>query len=299
MLALVRQCFTFRELLGSFIRRELRQRYVGTVFGRLWPIMQPLMVLGVYYLVFVRILNMRLTNEHWDRIFEPYGDPKAVSTQFSLLLLCGGLIPWLATAEYLMRCTNVVLENANLVKKIAFPSEILPLYLLGSAAVNLLVMLAVFVLLAWTATPFQAPLVWTLPLTILMHGAFLVGLGFILATTNVFIRDMNQLVPIVVNLWFFLTPIVYVKELLPAETAAALGWIFAVNPFAWFVDLYRWALVFPAEMRYTTDSDGVPVLVSTATIVWTFVRCFVVSALVLALGYRFFMSKKDKFADEL
>lgn len=297
MISLIAKCVRFHEMLGAFIRRELRQRYVGSVLGRLWPFLQPLLILAVYYLVFVRILQVRLGNDEWTAVLSShYGSDAADS--FQLILLCAGLIPWLITAEFTVRSANIVLENAGLVKKVVFPSELLPVYLLAAQMINLLIMLGVFCGLAYTLTPFISPLLYLLPLVILLHGVFILGLAYLLATANVFVRDVNQLTPIFVNLWFFLTPIVYVREMLP-QGAASLTWLFDYNPMSHIVDLYRWCLIYPEAIRLTVDESGRPVPVEMGDIMTSFGIVASFATVCFVAGYYFYMAKKDSFADEL
>jgi lipopolysaccharide transport system permease protein len=284
-------------MLGAFIGRELRQRYVGSVLGRAWPFLQPLLILGVYWLVFFQILQVRLGNPAFAQpINDAYG--KDATDTFYVLLLCGGLVPWLITAEFVMRCTNTVVENGPLVKKIAFPTELLPIYLLGAYFVNLLIMMGFFLGFAWIFTPFRSSLIWMLPLVMAVHGILLLGLGYICATINVFVRDVSQLMPLIVNMWFFLTPVVYPREMLP-DGAKDWAWIFDWNPMSRLVQVYRWVTVFPEDIRRTVDAAGNVVVVD-ATLVWQ--NLGIVAAIATGFfiaGYSLFMSQKHKFADEI
>lgn len=294
---LIRYCFRYREMLAAFIGRELRQRYVGSVLGRLWPFLHPLLILGVYYLIFVRILQTRLGNADWAKIInDSYGADTADT--FHVVLLCSGLIPWLITAEFIGRCTNTIVENGSLVKKIAFPSELLPVYLIGSYFVNLLIMLGIFALLTFTLTPFVSPLLWLLPFVLFFHALFLVGLGYLLTTLNVFIRDTQQLVPLATSLWFFLTPIVYVKEMLPKE-AESWVWIFKWNPMAYLTEVYRWVLIFPEKIRYTVGPDLAPRPVPVSEVLTSLGIFAALAVGVFVLGYNVFLANKHKFADEI
>lgn len=297
MISLIAKCIRFREMLGAFIRREMRQRYVGSILGRAWPFLQPLLILAVYYLVFVRILQVRLGNAEWtEKLVSHYGT--AAADSFQLILLCAGLIPWLITAEYVARSANTILENGALVKKVVFPSELLCVYQLGAQMLNLMIMLSVFCTLTYTLTPFISPLLYLLPLVIILHGVMILGLAYLLATANVFIRDVSQLTPIFVNLWFFLTPIVYVKEMLP-KGSAALTWLFDYNPMAHLVDLYRWCLIYPEEIRLTVDDAGMPIPVEMSDVMTSFGIVFAFATVFFTVGYYCFMSKKNDFADEL
>lgn len=296
---LIKKCIRFREMLSSLTRRELRQRYVGSIIGWPWPFLQPLIMLGVYYIVFVQLLEQKVPAEWGARISEALGGESGIGDTFSVLLLCCGLLPWLMTAEFLVRSSNTIPENGNLVKKVAFPAELLSISLISAYTVNLVVIFAVFCGITWLTTPFISNLIWMFPLVLICHVAFLLGLGYLLSTANVFVRDVNQLAPLVINLWFFLTPIVYVKEaLLYANPEATWVWIFDVNPMAYMVDLYRYTLIFPEEIRWTVE-EGKAVDVTVGD-VWSLLGLFAVIAFgTLVVGYFTFMANKDKFADEI
>ncbi|HZL99713.1 MAG TPA: hypothetical protein VFD43_05610, partial [Planctomycetota bacterium] len=111
----------YRELLGAFVRRELKARIEGSILGRVWPIAQPALLFAIYYFIFVKILRIPFSDQ-----LAPHG-PEADRVGWrSTFFLVIGILPWTALAESLGRGTGVVLENANLIKKIAFPSELLP-----------------------------------------------------------------------------------------------------------------------------------------------------------------------------
>ncbi|MEZ6194197.1 MAG: ABC transporter permease [Planctomycetota bacterium] len=300
---LLKTCFRYREMLVSFTRRDLRQRYVGSVLGWPWPFIQPIITLAVYYLVFNVLLDQRFPKVLRDDIAERLGeDPDSTRVGSVLVvLLCTGLIPWMMTAEYVMRSANVILESGNLVKKMAFPTELLPVSLLGSYLLNMTILFGVFLALTWIFTPFMSPLWWLFPVVVLCHALLVLGLGYLLATANVFVRDVSQLLPIVVNLTFFLTPIVYVREILVDETGTPRPWvaIFDWNPFAHLVELYRWVLVIPAEVRVRAAPGGgfedLPVSHVYLVLALFAAFCF----LLFQVGYRTFMANKHKFADEI
>ncbi len=298
------QCVRFREMLMAFTRRELRQRYVGSILGRAWPLLQPLLMLAVYYVVFINLFDLKLPSEFAQRIAAALGDGsdgERLGQLWNVLLLCAGLLPWLMTAEFVVRATGVVVENGGLVKKVRFPSELLPISLLASYMFNLLLLSVIFAGVVWAFTPFRTEIWWLFFPTLILHGVFLLGVAYLLTTVNVFIRDMGQLVPLVVNVWFFLTPIVYLREQLvgPDHKPKPLAIMFDWNPMAYFVDLYRWALVVPESIRETYGPDGKEHFITMNEIWRHFGIVAVVSFGVLLIGYKVFMANKYKFADEI
>jgi homopolymeric O-antigen transport system permease protein len=302
-MGLLRTCMRYREMMVSFTRRDLRQRYVGSVIGWPWPFIQPIMTLAVYYVVFNVILDMRFPPALKQEIATALNkEPESSEVGIAfVIMLCVGLVPWMATAEYLMRSANVVVESGSLVKKMNFPAELLPVSVLGSYLINMMVLFAVFLLFTWTLTPYFSPLVWLFPVVVACHAFLLLGLGYLLATANVFVRDVAQLLPIFVNLIFFLTPIVYVREMLvdgdgnPRPFVEIFDW----NPFSYLIELYRWTLVLPAEIRVKIKDEGGFEPLATSEVLWTLGAFGVFSFLVFLVGYRTFMANKHKFADEL
>ncbi len=190
------------ELLGAFVRRELRARIEGSILGRVWPIVQPAILFLIYYFVFSKILKIGFTDK-----LAPHGD--ALQGWRTTFYLVTGILPWTALSETLSRGTGVVLENANLIKKIAFPSELLVVSQVITYHVYFL--FGFFILLAMEfgvngALPIA--LVWALPI-LLVQMLFVTGLALFLSAANVFVRDVMQAVPILLTFWMFTTPVFY------------------------------------------------------------------------------------------
>ena len=277
-LRLPQVCWRHRELLASFVVRDLKARYEGSLLGRLWPLLNPLILFAVYYFVFALILGMRLEQRG-----VAVGD-----TGLMGLYIISGLLPWLAFSDGVIRATGVVLENANLVKKIAFPSELLPVYAVTVHFVYFLIGLALFLVVRLVffyevGSLRGLPPSWPILLpTLLLHCGFTVGLGLFLGSLNIFLRDTQQFVPLALNLWFFTTPIVYPSSLIE-QRLPELAWTLKLNPMYHLMELYRSALVY--------DFGRTP---------WQSLGWFALAtALVLFPGYAFFLATKGRFADEL
>jgi lipopolysaccharide transport system permease protein len=277
-----------RRLLRDFVVRDLKGRYVGSSMGFFWSVLFPLINLGVYSFVFRIVLQMR---------FRPDQPPEEV-----VLLMFAGIVVWSAFAETVSRSTNTLVENANLIQKIVFPSEILPVYLAISSWVNMCIGLA-FVLLgvAWYGYvhPAQAaasaglqaalpqgsaalgfgPALVLLPLLFALQALLATGLGYLLATLNLFLRDTFHLIGVLLTVWMFATPIFY-----PAENVAkaGYGWVLEVNPMYWLVEAYRSVLLFGAWPDAALLG-----------------RFALVGAAVFALGASFFLKNKRRFPDLL
>lgn len=275
-----------RELLGSFIWRDLKARYEGSLLGRLWPILNPLITFALFYFVFALIMKQRL---------DARGLPADLAEKIAALgpghmglYILAGVLPWGAFSEAVTRCTGVVLENGNLVKKIAFPSELLPIYAVAVSAVYFLIGLTVFLVVLGVFFGGLPPMVWLLLLAIPLQLVLTAGVGLFLGAFNIFVRDTSQLIGQVLQLVFFTTPIVYLAVLIEDQLQER-AWLVKLNPIYHLMELYHCALVpYYPDVFYA----GQPPWASVAVVL-------VVSCVALMLGYAFFLATKGRFADEL
>ena len=188
--------FRYRELFGSLFHRELRVRFRGSVLGLGWYVAYPLILMGVYTVVFSVL---------W----------RAVDVRYYPLFLLTGLVPWVFFSNALQSASRSLLTNAALVKRVRFPRQLLPLSVMATHLVALLVMFAVLVPLNLVLQPETRTTFWLIfPLGILLI-AVTSGLAIIVACLNVFFRDVEHLVSALLLPWFFLTPILYTFEALP------------------------------------------------------------------------------------
>lgn len=278
----------YRELLTAFTRRELRARIEGSVLGRVWPVMQPAMLFGIYYFVFVKILRLPLGDA-----MAPGGQEEWAFGWRSTFYLITGILPWTALAESLNRGTGVVLEHANLIKKIAFPSELLPVYQVIVFHVYFLVGFAVLLVLEGVVNGgLPVALVW-FPAVLLVQFMLVTGLSMILSAANVFVRDVMQAVPIALVFWMFTTPVFYDLNAIQHSDKLAGGegfdWVLFAgtamhyNPMAILLGIYR--------AMFSYGRVGFPMV--------GLFKLFLVSAAVLWLGYAYFLRCKGRFADEV
>jgi ABC-type polysaccharide/polyol phosphate export permease len=210
-----------REAIELFVRRDIQSRYINSVLGVWWVVIQPLALLALYTFVFSYIMKSRLS-------------ASGSTGEFALYLFCG-LLPWLAFADALTRSASVIVEQTPLIRKVVFPSEILPVHAVLSAVVVEAVGLAVLLggLTAWGRPPGWALLV--LPVVVVLQLLFTTGVAWLLATVAVFIRDTRHFVALGLTLWMFLTPIVYDVSLVPER----FRWALTLNPIWLIVDAYR------------------------------------------------------------
>lgn len=203
--------------------RELQSRYVGTLGGILWTFAHPMAVITVFYFVFA--IGFRSQG--------PAGAP------FMLWFVCG-LVPWFFFNETLLAATDSITRHAHLIKKTVFPSEILPLVNITAGLVpHSIFLIIVAGLLAWYEVPFAAGRLLVLYF-LLCTCVLLVGLGWLLSAIQVFYRDVSHALSILLNLWFWTTPIVWSSDMIPVEYRGLLFF----NPMYYIIEGYRGLLVF-------------------------------------------------------
>ncbi|HPU54049.1 MAG TPA: ABC transporter permease [Burkholderiaceae bacterium] len=226
MLQMVAAAWRFRQFVLSSVVSEFAGRFARSRLGALWMILNPLVQALTLAFVLSAILAARLPG-----IESRYG--------FALYLMAGTLA-WSLFQETVNRCLSVFIDNGNLLKKLTFPRICLPLVVAGVALISHLLLalavLASYLLLGhWPGWS----LVW-LPVLSLMTLALALGLGLALGVINVFIRDLGQVVPIVLQFGFWLSPIVYLPQMVPPEFRGLL----AINPMFPLVDAFQQVLVY-------------------------------------------------------
>ncbi len=251
-------------LIQNFVKRDLQVRYKGSAIGLLWSVVHPLVMLILYTYIFSAILKVRV------------GAPEGTDS-FAIYLFCG-LLPWNAFAEGVNRSTGVILEHANLIKRTIFPAEVLPIYPVVSGIVTQLIGLGILLAaLLVTAHPLSS-LIVILPAILLLQCALTVGLSWIVAAFTVFVRDLGQIVGMVLTIWVFLTPIFYPPTLIPDR----LRFLLLINPMYAVVESYRSLIL----------KGRIPPWESLA---W--LAC--VALAVFLLGHRVFTRMQGAFADVL
>ena len=258
----------YRELTKNLVIRDLKIRYKNSILGVLWSLLNPLFMTLVFTIVFT--LMLRRGTENYPVFF------------------MSGYLPWSFLAASVSTSITSIVGNAPLVKKIYFPREVLPLSGVLSNLVNFLLSLVVLFALIFAFSVKLTPAILMLPLIILAQTFLALGLGFFLATANVFYRDTQHIMQVVMQAWFFLTPIFYPIDTLP-ESANILGmtvniqlWVRRLNPMASLVAAYRDVLYY-----------GVPTG-------WDFfLRTFVTCLGVLVVGYLVFCRFSRVFGEEI
>ncbi len=227
--------FHYRELFGNLFRRDLQAKYRGSALGVFWTVVNPLMLMAVYLLVFGVV----------------WKSPFASGGHYPLFLLAG-LAPWTFVAAALQSATRSMLDNANLIRKTRFPRQLVPLSVVGAHVVSFAAMLVLLLIVNFIALPRARATEWlAIPLAALVVS-MVGGLALAAASLNVLFRDIEFIVAALLVPWFFLTPIIY-----PLSTLAhhhhviqAIHW---ANPLSPAVEALR-APLFLGKLPYWGDA---------------------------------------------
>lgn len=214
------EVWDYRELLLSFVRRDVKVRYRQTVIGVAWVIMQPLLTMGAFTLFFGHLA--RLPSQ---------GLPYPV-------FYFTALVPWAYFSQALVNCTNVVVENQHVITKVYFPRLILPCAAVSSGLVDFAVGFAVMLalILAFGISITQA--IFYLPVFILLALLTALGLGLWTSALNALYRDVRSIIPFAVQFWMLVSPVAYPSSLVPSRWR----WLYNLNPMAGVIDGFRWSL---------------------------------------------------------
>lgn len=226
MRALLNAVWRFRLFILSSIKAELRSRFARSKLGAMWFILHPLAQAAIFALVLTEVLGAKLQGVDTKGAYAIY--------------LLAGMAAWGLFSEILNRCIGIFIEYGSTMKKISFPRICLPLIVWGAALVNhLLLLLAIVIVLAFFGRSPTIAWIALLP-GMLLISMLAFGLGLLLGTFNVFSRDVAQVMSVVVQIWFWLTPIVYPLEAVPPALKAFI----ALNPIAPLVGVYQQVLMY-------------------------------------------------------
>lgn len=226
----LKRIWHYREFIVSSVKREYQSKYQGSLLGSTWAVLNPLAMIFVYAVVFSKIMQARL--------------PDTSSTFSYSIYLCAGMLTWSLFAEIIGRGQTIYLENANIIKKLKFPIGALPVIMLLNAALNFSIIFTIFIAFLLVSGNFPGWVILFFFPVLLVQLIFAMGLGLTLGVLNVFFRDIGQLFVIVLQFWFWLTPIVYPAEILPASVAT---YLLELNPMATIIRSYQGIFVYSAS----------------------------------------------------
>ena len=265
MFANIKKLFSYRELLVSLTRKELKVKYRGSVLGFFWSLLNPILTMLVYSFVFSIVLRGGIQ-------------------EFAIFLICA-LLPFNFLQNSVNQGTGSIISNSNLVNKIYFPREILPLSVVFSNLINyFLELIALFAVLAFMGYKFYLFL-YILPVLIFIQIFLVMGMTLLVSALNVFFRDLQHLITIVMMVWFFGTPIIYPLSMVPERFQPFIKFI---NPMTIYAAYYRNIFYY---VKYP-DGAGFPSVLETVTAAG-------ITFLIFFIGYFVFKKLEPRFAEEI
>lgn len=253
-----KELYSYRQMLKSLVLSDLRTRYKGSVLGFLWTFINPLLTLIVYTVVFSTVMRMNV--EHY------------------AVFMFIGLLPWINFSSSIITSAGSMIQNSNLIKKIYFPHEVLPLSNVIGGIVNYLFGMIVLCIAIWIdGVNFSYHVIY-FPIILLLQFILTLALSLIVSSVTVYFRDVDHILRALIMAWFYFTPIVYPSSMIPEK----YQFIFEANPaksiFASYQDIFY----------YHRNLDWYAVGVD-----------FIIASILLVIGWLVFSRLKRNFAEEL
>ena len=262
---MLRALWGYRSFVWNSVLREFSGRYRESLFGAFWSVANPLAMIIIYTVIFGRLMRPSLTGHE--------NTPFAFS-----IYLCAGVITWGLFSEMLSRLNGIFLEHGNLIKKSSFPRICLPAIAAVSALLNFSIVLSIYLVFLALIQHWPGWVIFSIIPLLALQILFTLGLGIFLGTLNVFFRDVGQLTGIVLQFWFWLTPIVYTFPALPEQARTLLRF----NPMLPLITAYQNVFL---SAQLPDFRSLLPLAILTAFF--------------LVLGAKFFLSRVGELVDEL
>lgn len=258
MINVFKNLYKYRELLKTNVKKEIRGKYKNSFLGVLWSFLNPLLQIIVYALVFQVILK----------------NPK----ENYAIFLCCGLVPWTFFSSAITRSAFTMIENGNIIKKVYFPREILPISIVTSEAVNFMISTIIILGFVIFGGIGLSKYIIFYPIVLLAQYLLLIAIALIVSSISVYVRDLQHLIGVAMQLLFYATPIVYSSETIPDS----FKWILNLNPMTYIINGYR-------DIFYNqTMIDIVPLLI-----------LILISIVACVVGYIIFNKLQKGFAEQL
>ncbi|MED9923822.1 MAG: ABC transporter permease [Clostridia bacterium] len=258
MINVFKNLYQYRELLKTNVKKEIRGKYKNSFLGVLWSFLNPLLQIAVYAIVFPLIL--RNTQENY------------------VIFLCCGLIPWTFFSTAITRASFTMVENGNILKKVYFPREILPISVVTSEAVNFMISTIIILTFVIFGGLGITKYVLFYPIILVVQYLLVLAISLIVSSICVYIRDLQHFIGIFIQLLFYATPVVYSAETIPENFA----WVLKINPMTYIIDGYR-------NIFYNQTAPDVKALLILLLIL----------IVAIAVGYVIFNKLQKGFAEEL
>jgi ABC-type polysaccharide/polyol phosphate export permease len=269
MLAKIKEILKYRQLIATLVTRELKARYRGTILGFLWSFLNPLLLMVVYSIVFGIIMPAR-----W-----PQFEGKTV---YYSIFLFTGILPWAWFSSSMLESANVLIIYGNLIKKIKFPLEALPIMVVVTNMIHFILGLPILILFYLV---FGKPLtLWVLllPFVVLIQFIFTMGFVFFISALTVHFRDLKDILSNLLTLWFFATPIIYPFDSPHILERGWVKWLLWTNPMTHIIEAYQHSFFYGSLPHWKKLSVTV-----------------IIGVLFFYFAYRIFDKLRDTFIEEV
>lgn len=256
---LLKELYEYREMIISLVKRDLKSRYKGSVLGFFWMFLNPLLQLGVYTIVFSTIMRMGI-----DKFY---------------LFMFVALVPWLFFSSCLSSGPGVIFSQQDMVKKIYFPRQVLPISFTLSQFVNMLLsFIVIFVVVFFSGVRVNPIALCYLPLIMIIEFVLGLGVTYLVSALNVYFRDLEYIMGIISMAWMYLTPVIYPVEMVPEKFVK----LFYLNPMTSIVIAYRDILYYGRAPEMST-----------------LINAIIMGIVVLIIGQLTFSKLQRHFVEEL
>lgn len=253
-----KEILNYSEFLKSNVKKDIRGKYKGSFLGVLWSFINPLLSVVVYAIVFHYIMRFQIDNY--------------------LIYLIAGIIPWTFFTASINSGMNSILFNANIIKKVYFPREILPISSVTSGLVNFLISCVIILIFAIFSGVGIGYSILFLPIVVLIQYIFTLGIVFILSAVEIYVKDIEHIVNFVISMLFYVTPILYTPNYVPEK----MRFILKLNPMAYIIEAYH-------DIFYYKN---IPNFMNMGII-------FCISIVIFVIGHKIFRKLQKGFAEEV
>lgn len=268
MIAKLKDLYKYRELITTLVARELKARYRGTVLGFLWSFLNPMLLMLVYSVIFGLLLPNRF--------------PGIVEKAHYSVFLFTGLLPWTWFNSSVLESSNVLFVQGNLIKKIQFPVEVLPIMVVITNMINFILGLPILILFFIIFSKSLSLWVLFFPVAVFVQFVFTMGLCFLVSALTVHFRDLKDILTNLLTLWFFATPIIYPFEAPQIQNHFWAKLFLSLNPMTHIVEAYHYTFYFGSLPHW----KKLPVTL-------------LVGIILFYLGYLIFDKLRDTFVEEV
>lgn len=245
MIDRIKEIYTYREMIFSLVKRDLKGRYKGSALGFLWTFLNPLFQLVVFTLVFSIIMRAGIDDYY--------------------LFLFVALIPWIFFSTSLTGGASCIMTQQDLVKKIYFPREVLPISYVTSQFVNMLFsFIVVFIVLIFARYTLNPLAILCLPVVMIVEYILALGLTMIMSSITVYLRDIEYILGIVTMAWQYMTPVMYSIDMVPEK----VRWLFLFNPMTYVIEAYRDILYYGNVPNFGTLLSAIIIGIVSLVVGW-------------------------------